>query len=41
MNRDYNIVNGMFQHIILEGTAYEVGKKQGEILKNDEEMRLA
>jgi predicted choloylglycine hydrolase len=39
MNRDYNLVNGKFQHIILEGTAYEVGKLQGEILKNDEEMR--
>jgi predicted choloylglycine hydrolase len=38
MNRDYNLVNGKFQHIILEGTAYEVGRKQGEILKNDEEM---
>ena len=39
MNRDYNLVNGKFQHIILEGTAYEVGRKQGEILKNDEETR--
>lgn len=39
MNRDYNLVKGKFQHVILEGTAYEVGKMQGEILKNDEEMR--
>ncbi len=39
MNRDYNIINGKFHHIILEGTAYEVGKRQGEILKGDEEMR--
>lgn len=39
MNRDYNIVNGKFQHVILEGTAYEVGQKQGKILKGDEEMR--
>jgi len=38
MNRDYNLVNGKFQHIILEGAAYEVGKMQGETLKNDEEM---
>ena len=39
MNRDYNIIKGKFHHIILEGTTYEVGKMQGEILKNDEEMR--
>jgi hypothetical protein len=39
MNRDYNLVKGKFQHVILEGTAYEVGRKQGEILKKDEEMR--
>ncbi len=39
MNRDYNLVNGKFQHVVLEGTAYEVGKMQGEILKNDREMR--
>jgi len=39
MNRDYNVINGKFHHIILEGTAYEVGKRQGEILKDDEEMR--
>jgi len=39
MNRDYNLVNGKFQHIILEGTAYEVGRMQGEILRKDEEMR--
>jgi len=38
-NPDYDLVNGEFQHIILEGTAYEVGKKQGEILKNDGDMR--
>lgn len=36
MNRDYNIINGKFQHIILEGTAYEVGKMQGEIVRKDE-----
>jgi len=39
MNRGYNLVKGKFQHVILEGTAYEVGRKQGEILKKDEEMR--
>lgn len=39
MSLNYNLVNGKFQHVILEGTAYEVGKKQGEILKNDEQMR--
>jgi len=40
MNRNYNLVEGTFQHTILEGTAYEVGKKQGELLKDDGEMRL-
>ncbi len=39
MNRNFNIINGKFHHLILEGTAYEVGKRQGEILKGDEEMR--
>ena len=39
MSLNYNLVNGKFQHVILEGTAYEVGKKQGEILKNDGQMR--
>ncbi|UCE43696.1 MAG: hypothetical protein JSV57_04890 [Candidatus Bathyarchaeota archaeon] len=38
MNRDYNLASGKFQHIILDGTAYEVGRMQGEILRNDEEM---
>ncbi len=38
MNQEYNLVNGKFQHLVLEGTAYEVGKAQGEILKNNKEM---
>ena len=40
MNRNYNLVEGTFQHAILEGTAYEVGNKQGELLKDDGETRL-
>lgn len=39
MNRDFNLINGKFHHIILEGSAYDIGKRQGEILKSDEEMR--
>jgi predicted choloylglycine hydrolase len=39
MNRNYNLVNGRFQHIVLEGTPYEVGKMQGEILKKEDAMR--
>lgn len=38
--QDYNIIDGEFQHIVLEGTAYEVGKMQGEALKSNREMRL-
>ncbi len=40
MNQDYNLINGKFQHIVLEGTDYEVGKMQGEILKSNREMRV-
>ena len=40
MNRNHSLVEGTFQHAILEGTAYEVGKKQGELLKDDGKMRL-
>lgn len=39
MGLEYNLVNGNFQHLILEGTAYDVGKMQGMILKNNKEMR--
>jgi predicted choloylglycine hydrolase len=30
---EYTIREGTFQHIVLEGTSYEVGKMQGEIIK--------
>ncbi len=39
MNQTCNLVNGDFQHLVLDGTAYEVGKTQGKILKSDKEMR--
>ncbi len=39
MSQQYNLINGDFQHLILDGTAYNVGKKQGQILKNNKEMR--
>ena len=39
MNQDYDTINGEFQHVILEGSAYEVGRMQGEILKKNKQMR--
>ncbi len=39
MSQEYNLVNGDFQHLILDGTAYDVGKMQGKVLKNNKEMR--
>ena len=33
MSEKYNLIKKDFQHIILEGTAYEVGQQQAEILK--------
>ena len=33
MEGEYTIREGTFQHIVLEGTSYEVGKMQGEIIK--------
>jgi hypothetical protein len=33
MKDEYTIREGTFQHIVLEGTSYEVGKMQGEIIK--------
>lgn len=38
---EYNIIKKNFQHVVLEGTAYEVGQQQGEILKrqNPEAVR--
>ena len=36
MSQNYDLIHGRFQHVILEGTAYEVGKMQGEIFRNRE-----
>jgi len=33
LSEKYNLIKKDFQHIILEGTAYEVGQQQAEILK--------
>jgi predicted choloylglycine hydrolase len=33
LSEKYNLIKKDFQHIVLEGTAYEVGKRQAEILK--------
>ncbi len=40
MSLEYTLVNGDFQHLVLEGTAYEVGKTQGKILKSNKEMHV-
>jgi predicted choloylglycine hydrolase len=37
MSSEYIVTETQFQHIVLEGTSYEVGKAQGDILKQDEE----
>ena len=34
MKDEYIIREGTFQHIVLEGTSYEVGRIQGEIIKD-------
>jgi predicted choloylglycine hydrolase len=36
---EYDLIDGKFQHLVLEGSAYEVGQLQGEILKENKEMR--
>ncbi len=35
MKETYNLIKKSFQHIILEGSAYEVGQQQAEILKSE------
>jgi predicted choloylglycine hydrolase len=36
LGAEYTIIKKDFQHVILEGTAYEVGQQQGEILKRQD-----
>ncbi len=38
MTHDHNFVDGEFQHLILEGTSYEVGKMQGQAIKDNQKM---
>lgn len=33
MNDDYNLIEKEFQHVVVEGDHYEIGKQQGEIVK--------
>jgi len=35
MSGSYTITQATFQHVVLEGTSYEVGRMQGDILKRD------
>ncbi|MHA1221628.1 MAG: C45 family autoproteolytic acyltransferase/hydrolase, partial [Candidatus Heimdallarchaeota archaeon] len=34
MSDNYNLINKKYSHIVLEGTSYEVGKQQAELIKN-------
>jgi predicted choloylglycine hydrolase len=36
---DYDLVTATYQHIVLEGSSYEVGKQLGAIVKEDPEAR--
>lgn len=40
MNEQYIIREGVFQHIMLEGTSYEMGRRQAEILRATNEEYL-
>jgi len=40
VTEQYIIREGVFQHITLEGTSYEIGRKQAEILKSTNESSL-
>ncbi|UCH31274.1 MAG: hypothetical protein JSV05_07185 [Candidatus Bathyarchaeota archaeon] len=40
MSPEYELITGEFQHLILEGSPYEVGQMQGAILKRNEAMRV-
>lgn len=40
MTEQYNIREGIFQHVTLEGTSYEIGQAQAEILKATNEAYL-
>lgn len=40
MTEQYIMRKGAFQHIALEGTSYEIGRKQAEILKSTNESSL-
>ncbi|MEM2088174.1 MAG: hypothetical protein QXF52_05795 [Thermoproteota archaeon] len=33
MSQDYTMIRKEFQHLVLEGSSYEVGWQQGEVLK--------
>ena len=35
LSGEYNLIRKHFQHIVLEGSAYEVGRQQAEILKRE------
>lgn len=38
MSDEYTITEGEFEHIVLEGTPYQVGRMQGEVLKQKDEQ---
>ncbi|MFX0094866.1 MAG: C45 family autoproteolytic acyltransferase/hydrolase, partial [Candidatus Hodarchaeota archaeon] len=38
MSEKYNLISGKFQHIVMEGSSYDIGRMQGEILKKNENL---
>ena len=40
MKQNYDLITGEFQHIFLEGSPYEIGELQGEILEKNKKRRL-
>jgi predicted choloylglycine hydrolase len=41
MSGEYAITEGEFEHVVLEGTPYQVGRMQGDILKQNDEQAIA
>jgi predicted choloylglycine hydrolase len=36
LNQEYSVIKKSVQHVVLEGSSYEVGRQQGEILKKED-----
>jgi predicted choloylglycine hydrolase len=40
MTEKYEEILGNFEHLVLEGTSYEIGKQQGEIFQNNATLKM-